>query len=210
MAVPGLPPFPLCYEVGALRHVLLLFCFSCTGAVTTTGFTPVTSIVVRADSVIPSSQCGTAKNQIAKYTAVISSVLPDGDAGYTVGVLGGNTYACYTDAMFANLPAQSNLTFGIDVFLWSAEDYAAASSLPSIEAQLRDPAQIFNDSGVGALAQLRSLKATAVRHCTATQITSVQSVARCGPAMLLDSGVTDSGSEAGPADASSDADAGSD
>jgi hypothetical protein len=207
----------LCYEVRALRWIrtfLALSVTACTGAITTTGFTPITSIVLRAESVIPAGQCGSAPNQFAKYTAVISSISDSGDESI---VRGGGTYSCYSDAMFANLPApQTNLSFSIHVFMWSEDDYKAAVTAPAIASKLADPAQIAIDAGPGLFAELRTLKATATRYCRAAQISSVQSVAQCD-ALKTDAKkkirVTDAGSDSATDSGSGDsgiAEAGSD
>lgn len=152
-----------------MRRVLpLLFACACTSSATTTGYTPVTSVVVRAESIVPSATCGKGADQIAKYTAVVSST----DSGSPVALSGG-TYDCFADAMFVNLVGTS---FAVDVFEWSAGAYAASGALASIEAELRDPAQVS-----GALRQLGTLAPTARLSCTARQLSNVQAVAQCAP-----------------------------
>lgn len=177
-------------SVGVLRRFLAFFfplaMMACTGPATTTGFAPVTSVLIRAESIVPAPLCGKAVGQIAKYTAVISSRLADGGAA----PLAGQTYECFADAMFANM---SGTQFDIDVFEWSASAYAAASTLPTIETQLRDPNQVTE-----ALKNLRALMPTARRQCSAVQVSNVQAVARC------DEPVTDAGADA-PTDARADA-----
>ena len=169
-----------------MQRLLLLFCLTaCTGTPTTTGFAPVTSIVVRAESIVPALQCGKGPGQIAKYTAVISVRFEDGGGG----PLAGQTYECFADAMFATKETLPGTQFDIEVFVWSASAYAAESTLPTIETQLRDPNL---DGGVhvqvaAALQSLRALMPTARRRCTATQVSNVQAVARC------DEAVTDAG-----------------
>ena len=169
--------------------------------------------MLRGESVIPPAQCGGAKTQYAKYTAVITSILSNDSGPTKTAVLGGQTSPCYADATFANLhqydllpAAAPGLSYQIDVFLWSADAYAAAANVASIEARLNDTTT-SDTVRASALADLVALT-TPRRQCKAVEVANVQSVARCEAPS--DAGVeagTDSGADAG---ADSGADSGKD
>jgi hypothetical protein len=78
----------------------------------------VTSVLVRADTVIPPARCGSGPGQLAKYTVVVSS-------DNATKVLAGQTYECFADALFANM---LGTTFQLDIFVWSAAAYTAAQN----------------------------------------------------------------------------------
>lgn len=117
---------------------------ACAPSATVTGFAPVTSVVVHADSIIPAAQCGKGPNQIARYTAVVSAcadVRSDTTTCDSPKVLAGQTYDCFADAQFANMLGRK---FQLEVFLWSADAYLKAMTpsggarpIGSVETMLR-------------------------------------------------------------------------
>src|SRR2546428_4941809 len=153
-------------RVAVLRRLLVFFGLAaCTGAATPTGFAPVTSIVVRAESIIPPALCGKGPNQIAKYTAVVSAVSVDGGSA----ALSGQTYECFADAMFANM---TGTQFEVDVFEWSASSFLAVETqLTGIEQQLRD-VTVSSETKNMLLGVIADLKWTSRRQCTAVQVAS--------------------------------------
>lgn len=171
--------------------------------------------MLRGESVIPPAQCGSGKTQFAKYTAVITSILSNDSGPTKTSVLGGQTSPCYADATFANLhqydllpAAAPGLSYRIDVFLWSADAYAAATNIASIETRLNDTTTA-DTVRAAALADLVTL-ARPQRVCKAIEVANVQSVALC-EAPSSDAGTeggsdaaTDSGADSGNVDAGMD------
>jgi hypothetical protein len=165
---------------------------------TTTGITPITGIVVRADTLVAGHGCGTGPDQIYKYAAVVS--LKE-EAG-TSPLVAAGAYDCYADATFVNLCSSSTgaFVYDVDVYAftqaqWNAVSAQIAQALPPPPPQLGQPTDLptvlaalssycTTDGGfaletqvTNALAAGASLSTT----CTATQQSNIEVLAVCAP-----------------------------
>jgi len=135
----------------------------------TTGYTPIESVLVTADSVVPPARCGRGANQVAKYSAVVST---------NNVILAAATYDCFADALFANLPTDAT-EIDIEIFGWSQNVFDAntMSITAAVNATMPD------------VVSLRALHAAVHKNCSAIQHATVQAVAACADAN--DAGTSD-------------------
>ncbi len=166
--------------------VAFVVCVYACGSGDTTGITPTTGIVVRADDLVAGYGCGTGPNQIYQYAAVVSTVAEGGAQPLFVA---GGAYPCYADATFINLCASTSgsLTFNVEVYAFTQAQWAAVGA--GLPAQLSiEPSYcnsdasvvptLYEDGGQGLLARLES-SASLVTTCTATQQENIEVEAVC-------------------------------
>ena len=172
---------------------------ACTDDTTTTTYTPVTGVIVRAQSLTAGIGCGTASDQIFKYVAV--AVNTD-DFASIAGV-----YDCYADAVLVNLTASSDASIAFTVHVYAFNQAAYEKSATAIAAAVAAP---NTSSATFAGPAFASLSATYTTTCTATEEGNIQAVAVCGNLVSTSptgtTGSGDAGSDAG-ADAGLDANA---
>lgn len=191
---------------------------ACTTTTVTTGITPITGVVIRADSLIAGFGCGTSPGQVFKYAAILTLAPPDAgsmtDGGPSPAEGGSvsdgeqspsfsNIFDCFADGVFVNLPASptGDQTYVIQILAFNAADFNADNG----------DAGVLLDAGSDPVA-LEALqpKATWTTACYATQQSNIIVLAVCAPLTpalsVSDAGVADAtlGSDAG-ADAGADA-----
>jgi hypothetical protein len=171
--------------------VAFVLCAYACGSGNTTGITPLTGIVVRADDLAAGYGCGTGPNQIYEY-AVIVSTFQEGGAG-AVFIAGG--YApCYADATYINLCASTSgsLAFNVQVFAfteaqWNLKSPQLLSPPPGPLYDLESYCQFdggsqaaFNaDVNLENLSSLYETNASFTASCVATQQENIEVVAVC-------------------------------
>jgi hypothetical protein len=137
--------------------------YACAGTdATTTGYTPVTGVLVRAESLVSSLGCGMRDAQIFKYAAVVTQ-------GTTT--ITGGLYDCFADAKFANLQPgpDGTLSFTVQIYAFSQASYAAQNAGGVLDAAAAD------------WSRLQAFKPTYKTTCTATQQQNVEVLAVCAP-----------------------------
>jgi hypothetical protein len=176
--------------------VAFVLCAYACGTGNTTGITPLTGIVVRADDLVAGHGCGTGPDQIYKYSVVISTFEEAGSASVYVA---GGTYDCFADATLINLCASTSgsLTFSVNVFAftqaqWFAQKQNADDSYANtLTDNLVFPSYCVTDAGGQSLAEFYTevTPTTPVNDllsvasfettCTATQQENIGVVAVC-------------------------------
>jgi hypothetical protein len=108
--------------------VAFVVCVYACSSGTSTGITPTTGIVVRADDLVAGYGCGTGPSQIYEYAVIISSVPEEGGSGAVF--IAGGAYPCYADATFINLCASTSgsLSFNVNVYAFTEAQWNLESS----------------------------------------------------------------------------------
>jgi hypothetical protein len=141
---------------------------ACAGTTTSTTYTPVTGIYIRADALVGDYGCGTKAGQVYNYAAV---VYDDSNAVRGVGL-----YPCYADGLFANLIGTTTSNFTVKVYAFNETQYDGQRSL--IDTALNAVDGNGNQTpNTNALNQLRTYST----DCVATQQAGVQVLAVCKP-----------------------------
>lgn len=168
---------------------------ACAGTATTGSLVTVTGIVVRAESLTVGRGCGPAPSQVFKYAVVVFGHNPDGSrtcvnpadkpADYGVPIAA-NVYDCFADGTFVQLPVvNSCVDYRLEVRAFNRSAYeqaaSALASLQSIAAPAADDAGVTPLVRPAAVDDFQKTVATWTTECTATQLTSVQSLAVCKP-----------------------------
>src|SRR5258708_29252921 len=88
----------------------------CPSVTTTTGYTPITGIVIRSSALVAGYGCGTGPNQVYAYAALVAVA---SNAKPTVPILG-SVFTCFTDGVFENLnPSDGgSLDFAVSIFAY--------------------------------------------------------------------------------------------
>jgi hypothetical protein len=173
--------------------VAVVLCAYACGSGNTTGITPLTGIVVRADDLVAGHGCGTGPDQIYGY-AVIVSTFTEGGAG-AVFIAGGAS-PCYADATFINLCASTSgsLAFNVQVYAFTEAQWNLQSQL--LNPPVNSPVQALSalesycqfDGGQTAFngavnldnyASLYQAAASFTASCVATQQENIEVVAVC-------------------------------
>jgi hypothetical protein len=149
----------------------------------------ITGIVIRAETLTAGRGCGTAAGQVFQIAAVVYQNNVDPTTSQTTRTfVAANTYDCFTDVTFVNLPlgSNANATFNLNLYLFNA---SAANALDATLAPMStsDPAMV-----AAADQALLAGNPTWTTTCTATQSDEVQVLASCN---LMAPGTT--GIEAG-------------
>ena len=185
---------------------------ACGTTTTATGVTPVTGIVIRAESLVSGFGCGHGATQVFKYVAVVENVDAISDAGI---FRFSNVFDCFADGTFVNLPASStgNLTFSVHIYAYNEATYDAASTGGLVNAVASDQFA----TAAPEFAPSAPFFPTWTTTCVATQQSNIVVLAVCGPLVAFqgstgtDGGVTDgsvvadSAATDGSTDASRDA-----
>ncbi|HEY8090634.1 MAG TPA: hypothetical protein VIF09_22385 [Polyangiaceae bacterium] len=170
----------------------------CPSASTTTGYTPITGILIRGSSLVADHGCGTGPQQVYKYAAVAYYEVDGGPSGPPV-VSG--VFDCFTDGLFSNLQpsASGNLSFTVAIFAYSQASFPPTLQCPPTSGACPgdDPATTLGFAG----------QAGWTTTCTATQQAGVSVLAVCAPLEPAPNGGADGGDAGGDAapDASGDA-----
>lgn len=155
---------------GALAIASVCGALACTSTGNTT-VTPITGIVVRAETLTAGRGCGTAATQVYKYAVVVFSadpgaVDPNDPASYDQPVVG-NVFDCFGDGAFVNLDTSRGSSFRLEVYAYDKDAFDASAS--AIQAAGAD------------VAALRATSPTWTTQCSATQQQEVQALANCAP-----------------------------
>jgi hypothetical protein len=178
----------------ALVGAVVVGSYAC-GTGDTTGITPITGIVIRADDLVAGHGCGTGPDEVYMYSVVVSTF---GEGGATPAFIAGGTYPCYADATFVNLCASTSgaLSFDVQVYAFSEAQYAVAGATPGLLST--SPSYCSLDGGHAIPEDLdpctakNALQTTAsfTAGCTATQQSSIEVVAVCSALVPASRSVT--------------------
>jgi hypothetical protein len=152
--------------------LLLVLLGACSGTTAVGGLTPVTGIIIRADSLVSGHGCGRGPGQVYKYVAVV--VNADGTP------VAGAVYDCFADGAFVNLgPSDAgSLDFTVDIFAYSYDAYCKQDGCGDAGVP-GQPGAIEN--AAGSPAALQSLSPTWTTTCRATQQLNIEVLAVCDP-----------------------------
>lgn len=139
-----------------------LACSGLSSSNTTTGFSPETGIIVRADALVRDFGCGSREGQVFKYAATVY----DSDRKIVVPR---TRFDCFADATFTNLKASQSesLRFVLEVFAFDVAGVAAIDAAGgSDDALLRNTAwgtscEATQQKDVAVLAVCKPLTPTA-------------------------------------------------
>jgi len=137
-------------------------CSGLSSSNTTTGFSPETGIIIRADALVRDFGCGSRSGQVFKYAATVY----DSDRKIVVPR---TRFDCFADATFTNLKASQSesLRFVLEVFAFDAAGVAAIDAAGgSDDALLRNTAwgtscEATQQQDVAVLAVCKPLTPTA-------------------------------------------------
>jgi hypothetical protein len=143
----------------------------CPSTATTTGYTPITGIVIRSSALVAGYGCGTGPSQVYRYAAIVYFAA-DGGAQAT---LVANVFDCFTDGVFENLPVADG---GGQDFIVSIRAYNFASFPRELQClptggpcAAQDPMTLLADAA----------RATWATTCAATQQQGIPVLAVCQP-----------------------------
>lgn len=172
--------------IGSVAAMLGAFALAgCPSTATTTGYTPITGILIRSTSLVAGLGCGTGADQIYKYGALISFA---DDAGSPEPPVFSGVFDCFSDGLFSNLPASDSgaFTFDLSIVAWNQASFPPALQCPPNAAQPcpgDDPGTLLADQGTP----------TWTTTCTATQQLGISVLAVCGPLVRAGAVVNDAG-----------------
>ena len=130
---------------------------------------PITGILVHADSLVAGRGCGTRGSQIYRYVAVVF--------GADNVPITGAAYDCFADGTFVNLSAGDSGSYSFTVQIW-AYNFAAYAAQNGGSSMLIERAASAVPPDVAAL---KGLKATYTTTCQAMQQANVEVLAVCDP-----------------------------
>jgi hypothetical protein len=120
-----------CLLFAAVLSGVGVIAYGCTGS--TTGITPITGIVVRADTLIQGHGCGTedaGPSDIYEYVAIVSEI---DEASADQVYIAGGAFRCYADATFVNLCASStgSYVYGVAIVAYTQSEWTALGGDPT-------------------------------------------------------------------------------
>ncbi|MBS2019856.1 MAG: hypothetical protein JST00_43740 [Deltaproteobacteria bacterium] len=147
---------------------------ACSGTSSTETVTPITSIAVRAESVIAGKGCGRGAGQVFKYAVLVGKLDPTTPTAFrNENKLAANVYDCFTDGTFVDLPTTDNTGYGefaVLVYAFNEAAWRAAGGDGPV-LQATDDANTF----------VQKTNPTWSTKCDAAQQPLVQTIARCNP-----------------------------
>lgn len=155
-----------------------------------TAVASITGVVVRAETLTRGRGCGPEASQVFKVAAVVYGT-DDASNELTVPIAA-NTYDCFSDVTFVELPASSrgSVDYRIDVFLYNRDTYEAQKAVV-------DGASASTSAETAAVrTSLDAAPPTWSTSCRATQVSNVQSLAVCDP--VTAGAPSDGGEDSGP------------
>ena len=151
---------------------------ACGSSSATAILVPITGVTVRAESITTGLGCGRGSSQIFKYAVVVYGPNPMALGTFDTP-LASNVYDCFSDGLFANLPATAGSTdYALSVYAYNAQAYEAAT-----DAKIR--AALAGASST----TLAATSPTFTTTCSATEIPDVQALAVCQPLVAGAGGV---------------------
>ncbi|MCL2779569.1 MAG: hypothetical protein FWD73_16375 [Polyangiaceae bacterium] len=155
------------------------------GTTSSTATIFITGIVIRAETLTAGRGCGTAAGQVFQIAAVVYQDNVDPSTSQTTRTfVAANTYDCFTDVTFVNLPLgyNANANFNLNLYLFDASAANAlnvpinGTNVPLAQLSTSDPA-----TASAADQALLAGNPTWTTTCTATQSDEVQVLASCNP-----------------------------
>ncbi len=152
----------------SLAASLVVAGLGCSTTATSTSYTPVTGIYVRADSLVSDYGCGTRAGQVFNYAAVVYDD--------SMAVRGSGLFPCYADGLFANLVGSTTSNFTLKVYAFDEVAYTSQKSIIDKAINATDA----NGNLVPQTSTLQQLR-TYGTDCVATQQNGIQVLAVCKP-----------------------------
>ncbi len=156
-----MPSRKLLHVAVAVASLGAASCSGLSSSNTTTGYTNVTGIIIRADALVRDFGCGRANGQVVAYSARVY----DADR---VQVVPFGLFDCFADATFTNLQASASQSrkFDLEVFAYDAAGLKVITD--GTTAGTLDEGTVLRNSGWGTT-------------CEATQQLDVTVLAVCKP-----------------------------
>jgi hypothetical protein len=151
----------------------------CPSTATTTGYTPVTGILILSADLTDGFGCGEQPGQVYAYAALLSY---SDDAGVRQAPVYSLVTDCYSNGLFSNLPptVSGSLSFDVTILAWNQASFPSAlqCSLPTIT----NPNAAYPCPG-DELDTVLASEGTPnwSTTCTATQQSGVSVLAVCSP-----------------------------
>lgn len=184
---------------------------ACAASTTTTGYTPITGILIRSSALVAGFGCGTGSEQVYRYVATVQYETPVGDGGdaapqvQTNGRHWTNIFDCFADGVFENLPSSStgSVSFNVAIAAYDKASYDK-TTLPT---DLGCPPGLAAAAVCQSVPQTISAAETATAPwtttCSATQQQGIPVLAVCLPLResktSAEAGAADGGSDGGGA-----------
>jgi hypothetical protein len=153
----------------------------CPSTATTTGYTPITGIVILSSALVAGYGCGTGPGQIYRYAAIVYFAT---DGGPQAPPLATNVFDCFTDGVFENLPVSDS---GSQDFIVAIQAYNRGTFPPELACPADGgPCAARDPTARTLLAD--ATRATWASTCTATQQQGIPVLAVCQPLVPQDAG----------------------
>jgi hypothetical protein len=154
--------------VNAVATAAAAALMGCATTAPTVGYTPITGIVIPAAEIVAGHGCGTGKDQVFKFAAVVGTPPGIMPAFVTSGV-----FDCFADGVFSNLPAPDggSVMFNVSVFAYNQASFPTALACP--------PNTVPCPGDDAGAVQPWQSSANWTTTCTVTQIQGVPSVTTC-------------------------------
>jgi hypothetical protein len=149
----------------------------CPSSATTTGYTPITGIVIRSSALVAGYGCGTGPGQVYRYAAIVYFATEGGAQATLVA----NVFDCFTDGVFENLPVADG---GGQDFIVSIRAYNFASFPAELQCPAGGPCAAQDPMTL----QADAARATWATTCAATQQQGIPVLAVCQPLAPQDAG----------------------
>jgi hypothetical protein len=182
--------------------VALVACLlaGCPSAATTTAYTPITGILIRASELTAGFGCGTDPGQVYAYAALLSYETEAGLEPPQFSIVA----QCFADGQFSNLPPgpDGSLSFDVMIYAWDQASFPAAlQCFPPTSSNPNAASPCPGDDVGNVLDSQRLSVPNWKTTCTATQQPGVSVLAVCAPLTPTGSAV---GNDGGLADAAGD------
>jgi hypothetical protein len=171
---------------------------SCSTTTSTTTYTPITGILIQAQSLVAGLGCGLEPNQVFRYAAAVSFAPeqnggPDAGQNAVEGEEAGalveqndvpltNIFDCFVDGVFENLPTSDagSLTFTVTIYAYNEDRYDMAALPASLGCPPAQDGSLCTP-GTQPLTDAQKKLAPWTTICTATQQSGTPVIAVCGP-----------------------------
>jgi len=188
---------------GAACAAAALALAGCPNTASTSIYTPPTGIQIDSQQLVAGVGCGPGPGQVYAYAAIVGPPEPDGGDGTSGTAITSGVFACFSDALFTNLPSPDGGPddFGLNIFAYDRASFpaelAGCENVPLTMACPGDDASV-----VGRY----KAQATWKTYCRATQYQGVPQIAQCTPLESTDGGAeNDAGDATSPGDTGAEA-----
>jgi len=168
---------PFALKIALVQSIALLAAGAAGAACGSAGgsdtLTPITGVVIRAESLTTGRGCGRGAEQVFKYAAVL---LGQTSVDTYDRFIAGNVYDCFADGLFVDVPASGGVfKYKVQIYAYNEAAFGAGASTIAAKAQ--------------TVTELKTTSPTFTTTCDAEQLDLVQTLAVCKPLSLGTAGV---------------------